>query len=259
MSDIFRIGNTLMTINGDIAGGIIIPTDQQLVTTFENSQISSGNWDLCDEMFHFGMQTEEAGLIGIKGVAIATVTNSPTWTAGLGYPTLNGTTQYIETNFIPNVDGVSYSLNDALIGAFVISDDDAGNGEVMSAYSTGNAAATEIYRRSPAAGGNDYSLNVTSPSDEGTEGIPNNTLVLIGRNGTSCTWSENGIVQVTKFIASTAKPTVAFYLGARNLDDVASIFWAGGVSSCVIGAKAGFDEVDFYDNLVILNEGLAAL
>jgi len=41
-----------------------------------------------------------------------TLINAPTWTSNKGY-TLNGTTQYIDTNFNPSTNGVQYTLNNA--------------------------------------------------------------------------------------------------------------------------------------------------
>ena len=259
MADLFRIGNNLLRINGNIAAGFIPVTSESLVTTFQDSQISSGNWDLIDEMFHFGMQTEEAGLIGMKGISSAEVVNAPTWTAGLGYPSFNGSTQYIKTNWIPDTHGVNYTFEDALFGAFILNDTDAFQGIPLGAAETSGLSGTSSIHSRKLLNGNYYYINNATFLVEGSQAIADNTLVLIGRDGSVNTWSDNGIEQAENFQSPVAIPEVDFYIGCEHRDAATNQFWQGGISSCVFGAKVGFDEVNFYDNLAILNAGLAAL
>jgi hypothetical protein len=71
-------------------------------------------WNKFDRLWLFANENVTAALTCLKSLQLATAVNGPTLTAGLGF-TLNGTSQYLNSNFSPN-DAVQYQRNSAHFG-----------------------------------------------------------------------------------------------------------------------------------------------
>ncbi|KKM66581.1 hypothetical protein LCGC14_1479810, partial [marine sediment metagenome] len=80
------------------------------------------NWALIDDFIHYGMQTAGNSLTGWK-LKTHIAVNAPTHTPGTGF-TFNGTTQYINSQFVDSVDGVNFSLNDSIFGIYNVTNND---------------------------------------------------------------------------------------------------------------------------------------
>jgi hypothetical protein len=74
----------------------------------------NGIWDELDQFVFMNLHTAQASTLDVKGNINHTWVNNPTWNAGFGV-TLNGTSNYINSNFSPKNNGVKYTLNNASI------------------------------------------------------------------------------------------------------------------------------------------------
>jgi hypothetical protein len=70
-----------------------------------------------DEFWFYAAHDQQAGLLGWKGYKDATAVNAPTFTVDRGFAG-NGTTSYLNSNFVPSTHGVQYTLNDASYGVY---------------------------------------------------------------------------------------------------------------------------------------------
>jgi len=82
---------------------------------------AGGFWTIFDVFYMFA-NNGSTGFSQLNWKAPAsfqcTLINAPTWTSNKGY-NLNGTSQYLDTNFNPSVNGVEYTLNNAGRYAYV--------------------------------------------------------------------------------------------------------------------------------------------
>lgn len=224
---------------------------------FFDSQIDSGNFALWDDWAHLGLQTEANSLIKALTGNSMTAVNSPTHTPGTGF-NLNGSTQYINTGHNPSTFGGNYSLNDALIGAFIISEDTIGATRVaVGAVSDGTNQANISMNAA-----NESRVILNSSGTGGTEDantINNSLFVGVRTSSTVLRVYFDGVGQTEGSQASVIIPNTNLYIGARNNDPAPTQLWDGAFSSFIIGAAVGFDHQDYNDNLVILNTELAAI
>lgn len=102
---------------------IIKPSDELAASmdTMVLDMVTSGVWDKMDRIFIFAIHTNVNGeaLIDWKDPTsnYCTLVNDPQFTALEGF-TGDGATQYIDSNFSPDLDGVNYTLNSASIAAY---------------------------------------------------------------------------------------------------------------------------------------------
>lgn len=88
------------------------------VTMLKDSLSITSLSEKFDAIYILANQTAEAGLKNlIKRSHDATAVNSPTFTAWEGY-TGNGSTQYLNTNYNPNTQGVRFVQNSASLGVY---------------------------------------------------------------------------------------------------------------------------------------------
>lgn len=106
-------------------GGTVSDTMKQKISDGIVYLKGTGDWDLIDRLFIVKNSSAIAALTSIKNPTstAATVVNSPTFTADVGYA-FNGTTQYMNANFIPSSDGVNYTQNSAWFGRGIASNVD---------------------------------------------------------------------------------------------------------------------------------------
>ena len=99
-------------------------------------------WTIADRIFPFAFFNASDALIDMKASSDnATAVNSPTFTAKEGYKG-NGSSSYINSNFIPATDGVNWTLNNASIGVYVNEASTGSNPYHMGGYTTGSNATS---------------------------------------------------------------------------------------------------------------------
>jgi hypothetical protein len=99
----------------------------------------SGVWDKLDVFYMLAAHDEQAGRLNWKnpGTLTATAVNALTFTTDRGFAG-DGSTSYLSTGYNANTGSIGYTLNDAHLGAFVLTDSaTAGNdlGQITSGSS----------------------------------------------------------------------------------------------------------------------------
>ena len=205
------------------------------ITTFVDAEVANGNWTLYDEFYCFALNSIDA-LTGFFALT-ATAVNDPIHTILEGY-VLNGSTQRINTNFNPIVEGVNYVQDDALYGALVhTATPDTGNNTLIG-MAFGNPhsmiqdnSSTDLV----------FDINMNSWLSASGDGVESDTLYIVERTGASSVeifrdgsslWSSIGV-------PSTGLPDSDFWIGSRGangqyLDCIVSTF--------IVGAAIGFNQ-----------------
>jgi len=107
-------------LNYATAQGYTLPSAGQQV--LQNQLVldlkANGFWNRYDSFGIFAQDGDiNFGLIDWRRLVTMTAVNSPTFTPNIGIKG-DGSTAYINTNFIPSVDGVNYTLNDAGVSVY---------------------------------------------------------------------------------------------------------------------------------------------
>lgn len=143
-----------------VAGGSVSETRASLVSAFVDTLRTIGWWSVMDDAALLVAENAGQALVTLKRRALMTAVNTPTFTADTGYA-FNGTTQYINTGFIPGTHAQ---------------------------YMTGGSARLELYERT----------NVGSTSMAmGCGGAVNNALWLRPRNAADATLAAVGSASTT--------------------------------------------------------------
>jgi hypothetical protein len=91
---------------------------QELITNLIESLQDAGVWDLLDIFYVFAAHAQQAALLNwIKAEHNITAVNSPTFTTDRGFQG-NGSTSYLNTNYVAATNAINYALNDASIGIY---------------------------------------------------------------------------------------------------------------------------------------------
>ena len=116
---------------------------------------------------------------------------------------------------------------------------------------------TQIFK---SGGGNTISWGINTAVGSGGGGMETGLNVQARTGAAVATYFLNGASFDTDTQTSSAPINGSIYLGARNtIPATAGNFSDCAVSSVVFGAAVGFNHQSFYDDLVILNDCLAAL
>ncbi len=83
------------------AGGTVSDVRKSIINTFFVNEKASGAWDLTDDYWGLWAENATQALVSLKQRRTATVVSAPTFTANRGY-TFNGTSNYINTGFVPS-------------------------------------------------------------------------------------------------------------------------------------------------------------
>lgn len=93
-------------------------TRKGLINTAIVDLKAAGVWDELDELWFFAAHAEQAGLLGWKRYKDCLAVNAPTFTTDRGFAG-DGTTSYLNTQFVPSTDGVNFTQNDASMMCYV--------------------------------------------------------------------------------------------------------------------------------------------
>lgn len=138
-------------------GSVASPYDPSSIIIFNNMDIdpdedrkvaidtlvrglkTDGNWNLIDALWFPASHTEQAGKLNWKNPALHLLNpiGSPVHTVDRGYD-FDASTQYLRTNYTPDVDGVNYTLDDASFGFY--SGDNSFGGYAMGVDSSQRAS-----------------------------------------------------------------------------------------------------------------------
>ncbi len=239
--------------NEIIFPGVLTPEEKTLVDAFVLSQIASSNWDKINSFVHFGLSDPLNALWDWKR-DISMTNNGATFDA-------NGAvfdgTALINTNFSPLNDGISYQQDDAMIGVFQLD----GLTAVDLSYVWGNGTFGGSSKDKISNDGviNRHRGSVNFLGESNLNGLANtdNALDLTVRiDATGIYAYKNGIQQGAQVSQASELPSANTISIGGNLNTPS---YVGRISSFIAGGAVGFDQVNYYDNLVILNDSLAGI
>jgi len=154
-------------------GGSVTPAEIQAINAF----IGSIPISEFDRLWVHGLQNQIAARTSIANAATAdliTNVNSTTFTAGEGF-TGNGTTMYLETGFVPSMNGVKFELNNCSFGAYVRNN--------VTGYVMGGGAGVNYVGLAPRTAGNLVSAEITSLNSAQAANADSSGLWVAGRTG----------------------------------------------------------------------------
>lgn len=203
---------------------------KQAVSDFIAALKDSGAWDVWDRLWLIANKDLTAGMTCLKSLVAMAPVNAPTFTQWRGVNG-NGSSSYVNTNFVPATDGVNYILDDACGIVDVVNNTQESNRLTFSAEE--GAARFSI----SANNGGSFFGNINNPSSPGiSASLPNanGALFLLQRNGASAiaAYRDNSLLN-SATTTSANSPNIPVFLGARN---------AGGTSGFSINqfAMLGF-------------------
>jgi hypothetical protein len=197
-------------------GGSLTANELTYLNTFE---VSVGS-DLAefDRLWIHGLSNNIAARTSFVNPSstIITAVNSPTFTANQGYQG-NGTTSYLNSNFIPSTQGVKYTLNSASYGVYSRTNSD------ISAVDFGsfNVSFTQARLRQ----GNIFYGDISSTGSAITFANTSSLgLHIVNRSGGVISLNKNGVQLATVGQAATTLSTINQYILARNQNGTADNF-----------------------------------
>jgi hypothetical protein len=216
----------------------------QLIST----EKASGAWSLTDDCWLLCAENATQALTSLKQRRLATVTAAPTFAADAGY-TFNGTTNYIDTGFIPSTHAVAQTDSNARIAVYERANLSS-TGYAAGARSTTNRRLTINPR-----GGSDNMLGEANGQTATFGGAVSDSrgLISTARNGAAATDQvayRNGVA-LTRTIDSGALSTRAvnsIFIGAFNNTGTAASFRAAQIGFVAVGATlSGALELSQYN------------
>lgn len=216
--------------------------EKTYISTFVDAEVANGNWTLIDEFWCFGLVTAANALVG--WISKTATNNGATKTAN-GF-SFNGTSDYIDSNYNPNVDSINYVQDDAMIEAYMYST--SSEGVLMGALAGENV---QMRQRTTGQFFNSGTFNQSVA-------IQALDLASFSRiNSTNVTVRKNGVTEATPAIVSTGIPTGSFYIGARS--GGTALYFGGVLSTVLIGAAIGFDHSSHNTNINTLLTSLGVI
>jgi hypothetical protein len=215
-------------------GATVSDERMAIINTFVTAQKTAGIWGLLDDYWSFWAENATQALTSLKQRRLATVVAAPTFTADRDYA-LNGSTQYIDTGFIPGTHGINCTGADQRVEAYErtnVSSSGVSIGTVDAAARCLlliNRNGTVATGRTNAAGVN-FTLGVAD-----SRGLK--SLSRAG-GGTTMKLYDRG-VKLTDGTATSpgaVAPTRSLYIGAVNNAGTAATFRAASIGFASVGA-----------------------
>jgi len=233
----------------------LVAAETAAIRKFVISQIKSTNWDKIDDFAHYGLQTEANSLKGWK-MKTQTAVNAPTHTPGTGYA-FNGSTQYLKSAFIPSSDGVEFTRDDCLVGAFVVDNQDTGtNVNILGSNNTTQIWMVQQYGVQLVFRLNGGAWNVSAV----TTGFPDNTWCILSRTASDrIEYRQNTTLIASAATATNNDVTGELYIAASNEAGSPARYINASLSSFIVASAIDFNHANFYSNLTTLNTELAAV
>lgn len=199
-------------------------------------------WDQLDRFWLFATENRQHAKICIKSLSAITEVNSINWTANQGYSG-NGTSTYINTNFIASTLGENYQTNDASIGLYS-RDSGTSTGVDIGVFQSGVINISELLLR--------FSTNLAyvdiNTNASNSVASTNGSGLFLGKriNNSSVALYRNGnILGTTLTQASSGRPNIPIYMAARNEAGVAGSFTSRQYSMCCFGSSI-INQTAFY-------------
>lgn len=214
-------------------GGSVSSDRVVIVRQFIAAEITSGAWYLSDDYLGFWAENAAQALTSLKQRRLATAVAAPTFTADRGY-TMNGSSQYIDTGFIPAVNGLNCTGTSQHIGVYErtnVSSSGISAGTVDAAVrvlSVNNRNGANAVGRANTAGLN---FTLTTANSQGLKAVSR------ANGGLTVKLFDRGVKLTDATAASTAAvaPSRSIYVGAVNNAGTAASFRAASTGFFVVG------------------------
>lgn len=223
------------------------------IADFVNAEMNAGNWMKNDSFYHFGLFDElNARTSWIGPLKTATLGGAASLQSGVGL-NLDGVDSFLATDFIPALDAVNYTLNDARLGVFVVDLND----QIVDNTLTGTESGTSSSLVQRQADGISAIAAVNAANTAEARVWSNDSLYLSARDSsTNVKGYKNGIEDINALSTSISISSGSIYVGARNTDIGTDLFLDGTISSFQLGAQVDFNHTVHYTNLTGLNDCL---
>lgn len=215
------------------AGGRVSFRRRMLVSNFIRAEKASGAWALTDDYWGLWAENEAQALTSLKQLRLASAVAAPTFTADAGYA-FNGTTQYLNTGFIPSTHGVNCTGTNQRIGVYERTNVSA-TGFGMATLDAAARVLGVNNRNGLVATGRVNAANV-----DFTLGVADSRgLKAVSRasGGTTVKMFDRGVklTDGTATSPGSAAPTRAIYVAAFNNVGTAASFRAASIGFAVVG------------------------
>jgi hypothetical protein len=177
---------------------------------------TDGVWAKLDRLWIYAQLTEGVALVDLVVSDVATAVNSPTFTANKGYTgeDVASPTKYINTNYNPVTDAINYSLNDAHMSAWSVTNVAAVNGGCWLGLTDGGASITEL--TVTFTDGNIYSRINASAINAGTTTARAGHWISTRDSSTTDQLYKNGSLFASPNATSNSVTNLDFFALARN-------------------------------------------
>lgn len=227
-----------------------LPTNYKTaIATFVDGQQALGQWTNVIEFWLWANDTQANSLKGWKGVVDSTFVGSPTWNTLTG-PTLNGSSQYIDSGFIPNTHASANAAKLA-VGAFIKENLDTGNAKsLLGTTLSGGGGRIELTQAPSSAAINCYTAN--SSQIGVSEGAHDDKIFDSETSYTAVQLAGTGYMYKDGIqIASAAKTnnglsTLVITFGAANINAVITQYMNCKLSAGWVIDPTNFDFRAFY-------------
>jgi len=173
-----------------------------------------------------------------------TEVNTPTFTSNIGFNG-NGTTSYLNSNWIPSTNGVNYTQNDASIGCYV-NTEGAENQIVFGCYGP-SGHTTYLIPRIISTGLSQVLINFITPAINPADSplLAKKFWHLKRTASNSFRLYYDGTATANQTNASTARADAAVFIGARNANGTADFPTAKQIGCFFAGASLNGLESSF--------------
>jgi len=194
---------------------------KEAVNTLIKQLKADGNWNKLDRLWNFATEYQQHATVSVANPSSSAISevNSPTWAAGFGY-TGNGTTQYLDTGFIPSSGGM-YAQNNGSIGFYSRTNSDLASGVDMGC-SNGTSTLT-IFARN----GNTFYNRINAASSTGVSNTDSRGFFAGSRSSSTTQLGfKNGSQVSSGSQTSNALVTYNMYIMAYNNSGGGAAGWS---------------------------------
>jgi len=235
----------------------LVQAEENAITVYVSAEKAANNWLKFDSLVCMAMQDADNSLTDWIKLS-QMVNNGATHSVGIGYD-FDGVDDFINTLYNPIDNGVKYLQNDAMLGIFVVSSDDAISASLLGAAEVPTEAAFiqqdgSIFMRifmNEGLGGGSASIAELAQPDTFYHGVRSAATVQ--------DIFKNGIIGTSDSQASSGLYSRDLYIAALNQSGTSASFYNGTLAFAVAGGGIGIDFTAHNTNVRNLLTALAAI
>lgn len=231
------------------AGGSVSANRALIVNQFVLAEMASGAWTLTDDYWPFWAENAAQASVSLKQLRAITLVAAPTFTVDRQYA-FNGTSNYVNTGFIPTTHCVAASGSAIRVGVYERTNTNSsgiaiGGGTAVAAETIQLVPRQALAATSRLTSATTASFTLTTPNPQG--------FIATSRAGSTTQLAyQRGVRQTdaTGIVAGNVLPSVVLYIGARNSNGTAANFRVCSVGLACLGAPlSDAQELAQYNNV----------